>query len=243
MRDRVDVGRAGGYFSRFRASHRLLAGAAPLVVTVLLACAARGEPPGTPVHVEPIVATDLATPPGSPLWITFDWEAREREARYTGRGTARVAPPDLARLDLFGPRGESYLSAAVVEGELRLPPSADSGMVPPPALLWGALGVFQPPEGAELTSSTRNGSRLRLSYRNGDERWSFDFESDRLTRVEWNGTGGARKSVELKGEGKAKIPREAVYRDWRAFTELKIKVGEVEEVDSFPPEIWQLHGH
>jgi hypothetical protein len=184
-----------------------------------------------------------ATTPNKPLRIVFDWEAREREARFTGRGAARVEAPELARLDLFGPRGESYLSAAVVNGEVRMPPSGTSAMIPPPALLWGALGVFQPPAGAELTASIRDGKRTRLEYRAGRDRWTFEFNDERLRRVEWNGPDGGRNTVELKGEGPARLPREAVYRDWKAFTELKLKLGEVEEVDSFPPDTWQLYAY
>jgi hypothetical protein len=176
--------------------------------------------------------------PAQPLWIVFDWEAREREARFTGQGAARVQAPDLARLDLFGPRGESYLSAAVVDGEVRLPPSTETTLIPPPALLWSALGIFQPPAGAELTATVREGDRLRLEYRGESDRWKFEFAAERLRRVEWNGPSGARKTVELKGEGAFNLPREAVYRDWNAFTELKMKLGQVEEVDSFPPDIW-----
>lgn len=241
MRDRVDDIGKTGYNPRFSVLQRFLASLAPLIATVLLACAARSEPGGVPVSYESESVAIRETTPENSLWITFDWEAREREARYTGKGAARVVPPEMARLDLFGPRGESYLSAAVVAGEVRLPPSTNSAMIPPPALLWGALGIFTPPAGAELTSSKQDGRRLRLDYRAGDDTWRFDFDSDRLRRVEWNGAGGARKSVELKGEGAARLPREAVYRDWASFTELKIRVGEVEEVDSFPPEIWQLH--
>jgi hypothetical protein len=207
------------------------------VATVLLACAARSEPPTLSTSVAAPEAM-VASTPTQPLWITFDWEAREREARYTGQGAARVEPPQRARLDLFGPRGESYLSAAIVAGELRLPPSAEGALIPPPELLWGALGIFQPPEGAELAESTRKGDRARLEYRNGVERWTYEFEAERLRRVEWNGPERARRSVELKGEGTAGIPREATYRDWNAFTELKLKLGKVEEVDSFPPDIW-----
>jgi hypothetical protein len=184
-----------------------------------------------------------ATAPAKPLRIIFDWEAREREARFTGQGAARIEAPDLARLDLFGPRGESYLSATVIAGEVRMPPTAPAAIVPPSALLWGALGVFQPPAGAELTASVREGNRLRLEYRGEQDRWTFEFSSDKLRRVAWHGPDGARNTVELKGEGAANLPREAIYRDWKAFTELKLKLGEVEEVDSFPPETWRLYAH
>lgn len=214
---------------------------APIVATVLLACAARSEPQSGPVNPDAERSAIQANAPASPLRIIFDWEAREREGRFTGQGAARVEAPERARLDLFGPRGESYLSAAIVAGEIRLPPSTAAAIVPPPALLWGALGIFQPPAGGELTRSVREKAGLRLEYRAGADLWTFEFQNDRLQRVELKDRDGARKTIELKGEGGASLPREAIYRDWAAFTELKLKLGEVEEVDSFPPETWQLY--
>lgn len=241
MKLRVDDFSAASYTPRIRVLIRTISGLAPLIATVLLACAARSEPPVPVVDYAAALDRVRAAAPTQPLWIAFDWEAREREARYTGQGAARIEAPKLARLDLFGPRGESYLSAALVAGELRLPPSAEGSLIPPPPLLWGALGIFQPPEGAEVLASTREGDRLRVEYRQGDERWTFEFASEKLRRVDWRGPDGARKSVELKGEGALDLPREAVYRDWNAFTELKLKLGKVEEVDSFPPDTWLLY--
>lgn len=241
MPDRVDYDSGAGYTPRFNAFFRDLARLAPLAAAALIACAARSDAPSLPVDPDAARVAIEANRHAAPLWITFDWEAREREGRFTGEGAARVDAPDRARLDLFGPRGESYLSAAIVDGEILLPPTAAADMVPPPALLWGALGVFQPPTGGELTRSVRNGDGLRLEYRAGNDLWTFEFQQDRLRRVELKGRNGARKTVELKGEGTAGLPREAIYRDWAAFTELKLKLGEVEEVDSFPPETWQLY--
>lgn len=241
MPNRVDYKSGAGYTPRFSALFRDLAKLAPLVAAVLIACAARSDTPSAPVNPDVARAAMEANRHTSPLWIIFDWEAREREGRFTGQGAARVEAPDRARLDLFGPRGESYLSAAIVDGEIRLPNSAAADVVPPPALLWGALGIFQPPAGGELTRSVRNNGGLRLEYRDGDDLWTFEFQQDRLRRVELKGRDGAKKTIELKGEGGASLPREAIYRDWAAFTELKLKLGEVEEVDSFPPETWQLY--
>lgn len=251
MLSRVDDNSDTGYNLRIKALFRSIASLAPLVAIALLACAARSEPLAAPMEYVLAGSVDTAAEravvqanaPERPLWIKFDWDAREREARFTGQGAARIDAPDFARLDLFGPRGESYLSAAVMEGEIILPASEAAAVVPPPALLWGALGIFQPPAGGELTASVRDHGRLRLDYQDGAARWRFDFEADRLRRIEWIGSDGGRKTVELKGEASFGLPREALYRDWAAFTELKLKLGEVESVDSFPPETWQLYAH
>ncbi|HEX6941155.1 MAG TPA: hypothetical protein VF158_17285 [Longimicrobiales bacterium] len=179
-----------------------------------------------------------ATAPGPPLHIVFEWTAREPEARFNGRGAARVEAPYRARLDLFGPRGEAYLSAAVVDGELRLPQGVDAGAIPPGPLLWSVLGVVRPPENAALVGASRDGGDARLDYERDGGRWTFVLEEGRLRRAEWKPADGGRYTVELEGDGPYGLPRRAVYRDWAAFSELTLELDEVERVEPFPPEIW-----
>lgn len=181
-----------------------------------------------------------ATAPEIPLQIVFDWTAREREARYSGRGAARVQPPYRARLDLFGPRGERYLSAALVDGDLRVPTGVARDLVPPAPLLWSVLGVFTPPSGATLAASDEREGRIRLEYRGAaGDRWRFEIVEGRLRTAEWTSANGARHSVELSGDAPAGLPRVAVYRDWAGFNELTMTLDDVEHVEPFPPEIWE----
>lgn len=175
-----------------------------------------------------------------PVQVLFDWSLQEREARFSGEGATRIAPPDHARLDLFGPRGEGYLSAAFVRGEVRLPPQMASAPLPPPALMWSALGVFQPPAGTSLGDVRRDGDRIELVYLAGGERWVYRFDDDRLRRVEWTAPSGGRRTVELDGNGDEGIPVQAVYRDWRQFVELRLTLNEAIRVDGFPQDIWQI---
>ncbi len=214
---------------------------AALAAGLLAACAARTDGPAQPVLRE--VETDAvrATAPGPPLRIVFDWTVREADARFAGRGVARVQGPYHARLDLFGPRGEGYLSAAVVDDDLRLPVSPAAAL-PPAPLLWSVLGVFRPPAGAALVATTREGESARLEYERDGGRWAFELVGGRLRRAEWNRPDGGRYTVELKGDGPSGLPQRAVYRDWAAFTELTLELDEVERVESFPPEIWTPGG-
>lgn len=184
----------------------------------------------------------LHTAPEGALQIIFEWRAREREGRFEGRGAARVQDPYHARLDLFGPRGEGYLSAALVGDELRLPRAGSEIELPPPALLWSVLGIFHPPQGAELVATQRDGRKARLDYRRGGDRWRFEFEDGRLRRAEWVPNGGGKHTVELRGDAAYSLPAEAVYRDWVAFTELTLKLDEAERVEPFPPDVWTPGG-
>jgi len=242
-RHTVDRGAGGRYTPRLL-RHRF--GAA--IAFVLGGCATAGggsgpEPAGPPA-IDPSLAPAIAqaTALEAPLQILFDWTFEEGSARFNGRGVTRVAPPEHARLDLFGPRGEGYLSAALVGMELRLPPGADNAPLPPPELLWTVLGVFRAPEAATLTLARREGTETRLQYTRGDERWSFRFEGDVLRSAEWVGPGQGRRTVELTGDGDNGLPGVAVYRDWIAFRELRVTLQEVSRVDGFPSDTWIVGG-
>jgi hypothetical protein len=196
------------------------------------------EPPQSQLAQQLIDSTALRRP----LHIVFAWNFTEEAARFSGRGATRVEPPYRARLDLFGPRGETYLAAAAVGDELRLPPNMAAGLravVPPVALLWTALGMLRAPEGATLELTQQRGDTLFVGYGRGDEHWRFRAVRFRLQYAEWNGPNAGRRTVELRGTGAHNLPAVAVYRDWAAFRELTLTLEEANEATPFPPEIWQ----
>ncbi len=189
-------------------------------------------------------AAIAATAPQRPLKLVFDWSLQDRDARFSGKGAARVEPPYHARLDLFGPRDESYLSAAVVGEELHIPQAAEAqaAVVPPPALLWTALGVLNPPTDARLSGVRRAGDQTELEYTRGPERWRFTLVDERLSRVQFDRSGAGRLTVELKGTGPLGLPKQAIYRDYAAFRTLTLTLDRADEAEPFPPEIWTPGG-
>ena len=195
------------------------------------------DPPRPQLAQQVIDSTALRRP----LQLVFSWNFTEQNARFSGRGATRAAPPYQARLDLFGPRGETYLSAAAVGDQLRLPaamPPALREIVPPVALLWTALGVLRAPEGATLQYTQQRGDTLMVGYTRADERWSFRVVRGRLQYAEWVGPQSGRKTVELRGSGSHQLPAVAVYRDWPNFRELTLTLDQVNEVASFPEDTW-----
>ncbi len=217
---------------------------------LVMGCAPRlAAPVGTPVP-DPegtAAAFQRASLPDAPRQVTFAWELSEAGTRLRGRGVARYEAPERLRLDLFGPRGESYLSAALVGDTFLVPGEVPPGLaLPSPALLWGAVGVVRPPADLPLLTVTATERELVVRY-GSPEAEIFEFRAEnaagqtRLQRVERLGRSGVLESVQLVWAD-IHTPEQARYRDWPAYRELVLTTEEARSVPSFPTEIWQPAG-
>ncbi|HEX2091059.1 MAG TPA: hypothetical protein VHG28_01610, partial [Longimicrobiaceae bacterium] len=195
-----------------------------------------------PPAPDPQAAADRlirATTPASPQQVNFSWELDEAGARLRGRGVVRLHAPDRLRLDLFGPRGETYLAAALVGDSFRIPPAvAGRFALPSPALLWGALGVVRPPTGATLQGATASGEGTSLRYetRQG-ETVEFGATAERLRTVRRDARSSARESIALTYSDAGQL-RRAEYRDWGAYRTLILNIETINHVESFPEDTW-----
>ena len=78
--------------------------------------------PAPPVDAARVaLRLEFATRVVRPARILFSWSLSDRDARFQGRGVARVEPPFKARLDLFYGNGETIARAALVDDDLRIP--------------------------------------------------------------------------------------------------------------------------
>lgn len=215
-----------------------------LFTTALLsaACAPRGPVVIGPVGDPEGAAADLRSQTGleEPLRIVFSWRLNDGGQRVEGRGVARVEPPNKARLDLFLDNGETVVSAALVEDELRLPPGSPDDILPPPALMWGALGVFHPLGEARLLGADRlEGESVRLRYAY-DERGEVHYNVSRglLSSLELLDRGRIVERVDVGAERDARYPLEVTYRNMAEFRELRLVRESLDVVAPFDPEIW-----
>ncbi|MEQ1855950.1 MAG: hypothetical protein ABL963_05725 [Longimicrobiales bacterium] len=175
-----------------------------------------------------------------PLRILFAWELNDGGQRVEGRGVARVEPPYRARLDLFLDNGETVVSAALVDGELRLPPGSPDDILPPPDLMWGALGIFRPLGPAQLLGADRlegEGVRLRYAYTEGKE-IHYGVEQGLLSTLELLDGGRVVQRVDVAPTRSERYPVEATYRNLAAFRELRLRRESLSVVAPFDPEIW-----
>lgn len=203
--------------------------------------------PGTgaaqPAQDPAAVAAELqrATTPAAPRQVNFAWELDEAGARFRGRGVARYEAPRRFRLDLFGPRGETYLAAALVDGQARVPPAlTDRFKLPSPALLWATVGIVAPPADARLLEGTAQGGETVVRYQSGGDVLEYRARGGQLHSVRRRAGGGVAESIDLTWTG-GTLSR-AQYRDWAAYRTLNLTVESSSDVSPFPEETWAPPG-
>ncbi|MBI4519423.1 MAG: hypothetical protein HY701_01185 [Gemmatimonadetes bacterium] len=223
-----------------------------LVVCALVSGLACGQPRPLPPPPAPALAFDAhqaalavehATQLSGAFRIVFDWTLLDGPARFRGRGVARIEGPDRARIDLFSTGGETVARAVVIRDEVWLPPSALALPVPPPSLFWATLGVFRPDRSAALQGGERRSDgEIRLQYLVADDGTMLEGGVDgrSLRWLERQERGRSVERVELTPAAESRFPRRATYRDLRAYRELTLELRTIENVDSYPPDIWDL---
>jgi hypothetical protein len=231
-------------------SYSLAKNAAIALLSIVIgtgACAvATPAPEGAPVPDPERFAADLqrATTPTTARQANFEWTLDEAGSRVRGRGVVRFVAPERQRLDLFGPRGETYLAAALVGEEFRIPAAAAQAVdLPSPSLLWAALGVIRPPVGAPLETATLADSTATLRYAlDGGElleyRATRSGDRTRLESVERRGSRGVLETLRLEYSASGDLSR-ARYRDLSAYRDLVFETESVRDVESFPETIWR----
>ena len=232
-----------------------------MVLALVSACAGAGgtgtgspgPTPAAPATSEGRLAADVGaealeaeqrTRPGRPGRLTFRWRAREPDFRGSGVGVARIEPPYRARLDLFLDNGETVAIAALVNDELRIPRSLPTELVPPAPLLWAALGVFRPGNGAEMLQGTIEQGAMVVRYRlRSGSQVRFRLRDGGLVDAELLERGSAVERVLVSGtHGESVYPAVATYRNLADYRELELRLESVEYVDPFPSDIWTPHG-
>lgn len=158
-----------------------------LLMGVLLsvaACAPRARPL---TGVETQRSLPPAELPPTPQLIRFNWTYEDETFDVKGDGVVRTGPPERARLDLFIANGYGN-GMAILHGDSLFVPGIDliRRFLPPPPLLWAALGRLALPAGRD-TVARLDGDTLRadISGTETDKRtWRVHFVANRLARIE-----------------------------------------------------------
>jgi hypothetical protein len=164
--------------------------------------------------------------------IVFQWEAKDGDMTARGDGVARIASPDSVRLDFFLGGGFGGGAAVLVGDSLRVPgPDMARRLVPPPPLLWAALGRLDLP--AERDTVVRvDGGLLRADI-GAPVRWRATFRGDTLTRLERVDGGRLQEWVERSAD------QRVLYRNEASRRTLSLVIQRSDAVPSFDPAIWR----
>lgn len=209
---------------------RPLAGA--ICLCVFTGCAPRLRP--LPGVATPAVLPQGELPPGHRR-VVFRWELEDADLSARGEGAARIAPPDSTRLDFFLAGGVASGAAILIGNDLRLPSRGDDlarRIVPPPPLLWGALGRLALPVMRDTVARV-DGDTLRADI-GTPVAWRVTFVRDTLRRVERVDGGRVVEWVDRFADGRVRY-RHAVSR-----RQLDLFITRSDDVIAFDSAIWVL---
>lgn len=196
-------------------------------LVVVASCAPRLRPLAGALTIARLPSTEI---PPSHRQIVFDWELVDRDVTGRGEGVARVAGPDSARLDLFLAGGFGNGAAILIADSLRTPGSGlPRRFIPPPPLLWAALGRVALPALPDTTARV-DGELLRVDI-GKPVGWRLTFRRDSLVRLERIRDGRIAEWVERSGNV-------VHYRSEEARRALSLTIKRAQEVPPFDASIW-----
>jgi hypothetical protein len=165
--------------------------------------------------------------------VVFQWRYSDRNYRAQGEGVARVSAPDSVRLDFFLDRGMGGGHAVLIGEELRAP-NADMvrNVLPPPALLWAALGRLS--IGALPDTVARLAGDTLFVETGRSPRWRATFVGDSLRGLMLIDGGRIGQNVRHDGSGGVR------FRDPRLGRDLRLTIVRVDTVaEGFDASIWR----
>lgn len=210
----------------------LAAFAAFAAVALAGACVPKAPPLGGATPAAPVRLPAEELPAGHRR-IVFRWSYEEGELSARGEGVARLASPDSMRLDLFlegafGGSGSAFLIGDTITAPGR--EDAVRRMLPPPPLLWAAVGRTAIPARAD-TLVRVDGDTIRADI-GRDQVWRLAFVHGRLVRLERLDGGRRVEHVTRTGGG-------VRYVNERSGQSLRLEITRTDEVPPFDVAIWQ----
>ena len=211
-------------------TRRALLGCLTVMALLTGACVPKARPlTGVPVRaaIPPIVL-----PVGHTRYV-FDWKYEDPDIHAAGEGAVRAAAPDSARLDLFVRGGLGGGAAVLLGDELHAPgPAAVRKLIPPPPLLWAALGRLAVPPAADTTARL-DGDTLRVDIGQGTV-WRVTIAAGTLRRLERIDDGRIVQSVVRADD------RHVRYFDAGSRRSLDLVITNVDRNAEFDASIWSF---
>ena len=197
--------------------------------------------PLAPVERDSALAWTHATLPRTTTAIRFRWRYEDERVKYAGRGSARIAPPDSARLDVSAALGVASGAGVVVDDTMvwGRPEDLLARFVPNYDLMWAMFGVARvPPPGATITGAERAGERA-WRYAHGGDTLIYRLTSGDPALLE----AEVRRGSDVIGRvetrlGSAGLPTSTRLVVPSGPARLDITFENIESVAPFPPDLW-----
>ena len=210
---------------------------------VLMSCTPGARPlRGAPARA---VLPPVVLSPRPAVW-KFTWTYKDETFESNGDGVLRIAPPERARLDFFLRNGMGGGYAILVGDSLVVPgPDMVRRFLPPPTLLWAAIGRLALPATRDTIART-DGDTLRVdlgTLRGADaskaegRAWRLAFAGTVLARAERIEDGRVQEWM-TRRRG-ANGGWELRYGHERGHRELGISVTDTAIVEGFDDAIWR----
>ncbi|HMA24421.1 MAG TPA: hypothetical protein VKP00_10515 [Gemmatimonadaceae bacterium] len=169
--------------------------------------------------------------------LVFNWELEDREMSGRGEGAARIASPDTARLDFVLAGGFGSGAAVLIGDAVQTPSNVTGGdlirrLVPPPPMLWAALGRTALPNLPDTVIRVE-GTTLRADL-GRPVAWRLTFHGDTLVRAERVEGGRVAEWVERSDSAHIR------YRNEGSRRSLRLTITRSDEVPGFDASIWRF---
>ncbi len=222
-------------------------GGSYLAATLAVIAAACARPPApltpsgafAPLAPEAFAALAARTAPGGAELLQFRWRYEDSDRRVSGRGAARLAPPDSLRLDVGVPvLGRATLVMAG-ESVWAQPDELVHEVLPSRAIVWAIFGVIRAPDpGTRIEVGDAADRRLfRLTSPDGMVT-VLECRADTLLRAtEMKGGRPVGQLVLTRNADGAVVRSEAT--DTEHATRFVVEVNHRERSGPFPGEIWR----
>jgi hypothetical protein len=209
---------------------------------------------GFPPALSPLVTTTLApadrssalswverTVPRHNTAIRFRFQYEDAHKRWTGRGTARIAPPDSLRFDYSGPLGLGS-GAAVVVGDSEIwaePPENFRSLIPAVRMLWAGLGVVRPPTAGAVVSAMESQSQRVWRFAEGSD--TLDYVATdggtKALQAEWRQEGKIVAQSKTELDAQARPNKSRIFFP-EASARLELSVDRVDTAAVIPTTVW-----
>jgi hypothetical protein len=174
--------------------------------------------------------------------IRFRFLFQDKKRKVSGRGTARVAPPDSLRFDYVGPLGLGA-GAAVVVGDSTVwadPEANFRSLVPGIPMLWAALGIVRPPARDAQVEGGVLAPRISWRFINGSDTLDY-VATDGVPRIlegEWRREGKVLARSRTEFDARA-LPTQARVDFPEAPARFELTVVGVDTVATIAPALWR----